>query len=191
LKAGGTVLLAAIAAGACSRPAPPDPAVREEIGRREAFAHALLVDAGAEALRVSSTDDIRFEEGFTVIHLQPFERHDGHAFRWMGKKGHIRLRTQGDAPMRLHFVGWVNENIVHTKTRAMIYIDAQYVEQTDLADDKGFFFKYLTVEPKWFHGREWIDLTLELSSVGYHWLEPPELQVVHIFDFGWKRADAP
>ena len=46
--------------------------VAREIADRERYAAAMLVDAGAlSALHVSSSSNVRFEEGFSLIQFDP------------------------------------------------------------------------------------------------------------------------
>jgi hypothetical protein len=191
-----------IALAACdARRGTVDPAVADEIARREAFADALLADAGANAGKIRSSEEVRFEDGFSPIQLEPYEKFDGHAYRWIGKRAHLRLRTKQE-PMELRVVGWVNLQVVHTRPNVKVYIEGMYRwrggwpredrPRPVVVDDKGFFVAEIPFLPGWAPpDKTWIDATIEVSSVGFHWLEPPELRVAHVFELEWKKKDPP
>jgi hypothetical protein len=183
-------LLGLLPLSACGRPRTDD--VGEEVARRERFARNLLVvDGGpAPALRVGSSTEVHFEEGFTPVQFDPVDDAKGHAFRWMGKRGHVRVHTQGNEPMHLRIAGWMNEKGLHMRPTAMAFIDGQGVGYPVPADENGIFVIDFTVEPSLFHGKRWVDLDIVPSSVAYHWADPPELKMVVVFDFVWRREKA-
>ena len=132
--------LATCAALGCSKKR-PDPEATSEIARREAYARALLVDGGAVAYRIGSNADVQFADGFSIVQFDPADDWRSHAFRWMGPKGHVRLRTQGNEPMRLKLGGWVNEKVIDTKPEIRLYIDGQPLspQAPSLVDQNQFF----------------------------------------------------
>jgi hypothetical protein len=183
------VLLCASFLLSCGGERKPSPEVVEEVDRREAYAHSLLRDAGAEALRMSSTEDIVFREGFSLIQLEPAEKFNGGAYRWMSGRGRIRLRVRDpNTPTRLRFAFWIVEQVVHTKVRVHFYVDGQYVGSTLFADEHGVLFSDTTIDPIYLRGREWVDLTLEPSSIGFHWMDVPEHRWVKLFNFEWGNS---
>jgi hypothetical protein len=170
-----------------------DPAIAEEVARREAFARKLLTTAdggNAPALRVTSSSDVHFEEGFSTIVFDPPDNAFNHAFRWMGKRGHVRLRPKPGRAMHLRVGGWMNEKFLHERGHMTAYIDGQSILPLPVpTDEKGIYVVDTIVEPGVFHGREWVDLEVVPSSVAFHWSDPPELKMIVVFDFVWKPAD--
>jgi hypothetical protein len=179
---------AVFALGACSRRG-SDAEVNEEIVRRERFARSILVvDGGpAPAFRVGSSTEVHFEEGFTPVQFDPMEDAHAHAFRWMGQRGHVRLRTHDNAPMHLRIAGWMNEKVLHLHPTVMAFIDGLKVADPVDTDEKGIFVIDAKVDPETFRGKPWVDLDIVPSSVAFHWSDPPELRIAVIFDFAWRR----
>ncbi|MBN9163148.1 MAG: hypothetical protein BGO98_36640 [Myxococcales bacterium 68-20] len=184
--------LATCAALGCSKKR-PDPEATSEIARREAYARALLVDGGAVAYRIGSNADVQFADGFSIVQFDPADDWRSHAFRWMGPKGHVRLRTQGNEPMRLKLGGWVNEKVIDTKPEIRLYIDGQPLspQAPSLVDQNQFFVFEVDVDPTLFHGQEWVNLDIVASAVAWHWSDAPELKVIVVFELGWERLNAP
>ena len=184
----GLFVLAGLAASGCETRKEEDPRVSEEIERREAYAKALLVDSGASAYKVGNTADVHFQDGFSIVQFDPPDDWRSHAFRWMGQRGQVRLRTRGDAPMRLKVGGWVNEKVIDTKPLIRLYIDGQpiFPKGPGVVDDNQFFIYEVDVDPTLFHGKEWVNLDIVSSAVAWHWSDPPELRVLVLFEFDWR-----
>lgn len=171
---------------ACSRPA-RDEKLEEEIRAREAYAKRLVEEADAGRMtKVMSRSDVIFEEGFSKVLYDPDEDFRAHAFRWMGKQGHVRLRNTKNRPMRLYVEGWVNKKVIQAHPVITAYVDGQYLETTN-----EIWFEHwkldVVVPPEMMRGREWLDLTLACNAVGFHWSDPPELRVIVVYDFKWEE----
>lgn len=169
---------------ACSR-SEPDAAVAEEIARRDAFRVAMLdaEDAG-RARSVSSRPDVMFEEDFTRVFFDPATSFRNHAYRWMGRRAHIRLKTQGDRPMRVRALGWLDRKILYTKPFVTFSIDGQFVYETPPTED-GHFWGEFIVKPELLR-TEWVDLVIAPSSIAFHWAAPPNLSVAVLYKFDWE-----
>jgi hypothetical protein len=182
-------IAAAVSLVACSKKA-PDPEVTAEIGRRNALRNALMTldDGGPRDLfRVGSKPDVHFEDGFGTVQFDPPDDYRNHAFRWMGIRGHVRLRTQGDTPMHVRIAGWLHEQVLHQHGSVWATIDGQTISRAVDTDDKGIWVIDERIDPAIFRGREWVDLEIIPSSVAFHWAEPPDLRVIVLFDFVWRR----
>jgi hypothetical protein len=175
-------LLGWLPLAACDSPADRD-RVLEERWRRNQFARDTLLasDAGRQ-LRVASGPTYMFEEGFSAVLTDPPDDYHAHAFRWMGKQGHVRLHRQ-DTLSILSVAGWVNEKVLRTKPVITAYLDGQVLGTTGSIEN-GHFRLELTV-PTQQMTREWMDLTLQCNTVAFHWSEPPELRVIVVYEFAW------
>ncbi len=178
-----------MATSACSK-GPPDPQITEEVARREAFSKAVLIDAGAlEASKVRATDEIQYIDGFSIVMFEPREDPKAHAFRYMGQKGHVRLKTHGNQTMRLKLVGWVDQKAIHVKPRVSLYFEGFPVEAifpTGKVDENQFYYLEADVDPKLFRGKEWVDLDIVWNAAAYHWIDPPELRVIVLSELSWE-----
>jgi hypothetical protein len=170
-----------------------DPRVTEEIKRREAYAFALLKDGGSEggsvpASKVGSNGDVEFVDGFSKVEFDPPDDWRSHAFRWMNQKGHVRLRTKEvNESMRLTVGGWFNKKVMDTKPDLKLYLDGQpiFPRVPERLDDNPFTIE-VDVDPTLFSGRDWVNLDLVVSTVGWHWLEYPDLHVMVILEVSWE-----
>jgi hypothetical protein len=162
--------------------------VRTEVLRREAYGRraALAGDAG-RILNVASTSNFIFEEGFSIIRHDPPDNYRNHAFRWMGKNGHVRLKGHDGAPMHLKVTGWVDERVIRARPVIEVSIDGRFIQRIGPIDG-GHFWLETVVQPEVLHGADWVDLDIMVSAVAFHWAEPPELQVVVIYGFEWDEA---
>jgi hypothetical protein len=173
--------------GGCSRSDGADPHAAE-IATREAFAKRALEDAHAgRALGVSSTSEIQFEEGFSILSYDPPDDFHNHAFRWMGQNAHIRLKSHGKRAMKLVVVGWTNEKVIRAKPVMNLFIDGQFIATTNEIRDGHYWIE--TVVPEWVFRRPWVDLIIRTNAVGFHWGDPPELKVALVYRFGWTEAN--
>ena len=170
----------------------PDQATLDEIKRRDEFTKNILRDGGGIAATwVGSNANVQFMEGFSLVEFDPADDWRKGARRWMGQKGHVRLRTEGGSPMYLKITGWVNEGVIKVKPTMSVYIDGQPVlprEPTGKVDDPGHFFYWETdVPPETFHGREWVNLDIVWNAVAFHWADPPELKVIILSELTWEK----
>lgn len=177
----------------CSNREKVDP-YADEVREREAFAKRLLSEADAgRAFGVSSRSDVQFEEGFGILSYEG-DKEDGHpsftnhAFRWMGQNAHVRLKSHGARPMKLVLVGWVHKKVVGTEPTIHLYLDGVYVGSSKKIDPGGHYWLE-TIVPEWAIRREWLDLVVRTTAVGYHWGDPPELKVLNVYRFEWTEAN--
>jgi hypothetical protein len=164
----------------------------DEIREREAFAKRLLDEADAgRALNVSSTSEIQFEEGFSILsyELDPNDGHASfrnHAFRWMGQNAHVRLKSHGPRPMKLFIQGWMHHKVVGTQPVIKLFIDGVYIKTSDPIPPHGHY-KIEAHVPEWAIRRPWVDLTIRTTAIGFHWGDPPELKVLNVYKFSWTE----
>jgi hypothetical protein len=179
--------LAALAAG-CSKGGPA-PEVEAEVARREAFAHALALDAGQEtAWGVSSRSDVRFEDGLSFVQYDPPDDFRGRAFRFMGQRATIRLAPRGDRPMRLLVYGWIDTKAIRTRPVVSAFIDGRLVATNGPVEPEGVWGIDTVIAPEILGGKRWVNLVLVLSSVAFHWDEPPVLKVAVLTGLEWEPA---
>lgn len=180
-----------VAVAACSNDKPVDPRIQAEIAARDAFAKKMLLaeDAG-RAFALSSTSDIQFDEGFSMISYFPPEDFRAHAVRWMGQHAHVRLRAHPGKSMKLHLKGWANSSVIRTKPFLSLFIDSEHIGSIGPVEDeytKGHFWFDLVIPPEKLK-REWVDLVIKANAVAFHWADPPTLQVLQIYNFEWSEA---
>lgn len=181
------VLLIAVFVLACSNKG-PSPEVQAEGEAREAFARATALDAGARgALLVASRPDVLFEEGFSIVSYDPPNDYRNPAFRWMGQRGHVRLRGHADRPMTLKLTGWLHEKVIRTKAVVTLYLDGQLLHEVG-AVENGHWWATVAVPPRMLHGSAWADLIIAVSAVSFHWSDPPALQVVVLSTLEWLET---
>ena len=176
------VLAPLLLLASCSKPYDDS----EEVKTREVFAKARMLEADAgRAWGLSSKSDAQFEQGFSQIQYDPPEDFRNHAFRWMGQNAHIRLKRHGSKPMRLLMVGWVNEHAMRTKPILTAYIDGVPIKALPPITDH--YWLEVVIPPEQLT-REWVDLNVRLSSVSWHWADPPNLLVALLYRFEWGEA---
>ena len=170
------VVLAASVFGcmACSRGEPPS--VLEENARRDAFGNRMLdvEDAGRSRL-VSSNPEVVFEQGFSQVLHDPPSSFRNHAFRWVGRSAHVRLKSHGDKPMRVLARGWFDEKALRTRAFMTFFLDGRVLGETLPVDEKGHYWGEFVVPRELLRDREWVDLTMVPSTIAFHWAEPPQL----------------
>lgn len=180
-------ILAALAVAACSKKPVPEE-IATEAALRDAFRSKVLreEDAGrAEA--VSSRPDVVFEDGFGKVLYDPPDNYRNVAIRWMGQNAHARLKSHGDKRMRLRIVGWVDDKHLLTWPYLTVFLDGMPVGAPLGPIDKGFYWFEAEVPPEMFRGQEWADLNVRLSTVAYHWYDPPDLGVALVSRFDWEE----
>lgn len=177
----------ALVAAACAKER--SPAVREEVARRDAYAHALAVDAGIESSwRVSSRTEILFQEGFSLIEHDPPGDFRNNGFRWMGPRGRIRVKSHGDRPMRLRLHGWAHEKEIKARPVISVYVDGRLVADTGAVPEDGLWGIDVVVPAELLRDRDWVDVSIRASAVAYHWAEPPDLRVIVLGGVFWEEA---
>jgi len=171
------------------------PALHDEEHRRETSMLELRAREGLQApLKIASSRDVRFEWGFSGIEYDPKDDYRSpRAFRWAGQRGALRVQRHGDKPMKLTIVGWVNARVLRTKPTVSAYLDGQYLSSmvVEEINDEGFggFQVGGTVQPDMFQHRDWAMVDLDLSSVAFHWSDPPTLKVAMVSSVEWQEAD--
>lgn len=178
----------ALALSACSSKTKPQ--VAAEAAKREAYAKAISLDAGSiNSWNVSSTNEILYQEGFSILSHDPPEDFRNPAFRWMGQNAHVRLRSHGNRPMLLHLIGWVHKKVTMTRPTVAAYIDGQLVLATDAVAPTGHFNKKEWIPAELLKDQEWVDLRITVSAVAFHWADPPDLRVVVLNELHWRETD--
>jgi hypothetical protein len=176
-------LFACLAVG-CSNPRSKDD-VHAEDERRAAFARkaALEGDAGS-ALLVASRPDVLFEEGFSIV---TFDLVRNAGFRWMGQRGHVRLKAHEGRPMLLKLTGWTNESVIRSKPIVAVYLNGQRILDTGPVE-MGHWGGEVVVPGEILQGSSWRDLIITVSAVAFHWADPPALQVVVLNSLEWTES---
>lgn len=147
-----------------------------------------VIDAGAvRALNVRSHGNVLFEDGFSIVSYDPPEDYRGHAFRWMGQRGHARVLSHGDKAMALRIVGWVNEKVIRAKPVVTVYLDGVRIWDTG-AVENGAWGVQTVVPGALLKEGAWHDLIIAVSAVSFHWGEPPDLRVVVVSGLDWSEA---
>lgn len=181
-----SILVLASLGLACEAPSPSAEVVRE-LGRREAFAEALAVDAGARrAWMLSSRSDVLFEEGLSALEYDPPFQFREHAMRWMGQRCHIRLKRHDGRSMRLFIYGWVDLKAVKTRPLISAQLDGRLLATVRVPED-GLWGMDLVVPPDALR-TTWGDLQITLGSVAFHWADPPGLKVALLNGLSWTEA---
>jgi hypothetical protein len=181
-------LALAALAGACSKDG-STPEVEAEIARREAFAHALALDAGENtAWGVSSRSDVRFGDGLSFVQYDPPHDFRGRAFRFMGQRATIRLAPRDDRPMRLFVYGWLDTKALRTRPVVSAFIDGRLVATIGPVEPEGHWMIDTVISSDVLGGKRWVNLVLVLSSVAFHWDEPPVLKVAVLTGLEWEPA---
>lgn len=182
------LLMACVVPAACS--SKPSPEVAAEIATRELVARGIAADAGSlSAWNVSSTNEILYDSGFSVLLHDPEGNFRAPAFRWMGQNAHVRLHTHGGKPMKLQLVGWVHEKVTMTRPVISAYIDGQLVLTTDNVPDHGHFNKSETIPAALVSGDRWVDLRITVNAVAFHWADAPDLRVIVLNELHWTEAE--
>lgn len=185
-RRGGWLLMVIVSPLGCSN-VDSRSRVAREMEVREAVGRAAAVDAGAgRSLLVASREDVRFEAGFSVVEYDPPDDFRNHAFRWMGQRGSVRLRGHRSAAMRLTVNGWLNEKVIRSKGVITSYLNGWRLATTG-AVENGHWFIATTVPVELTQKSEWLDLTMEVSAVAYHWSDVPALRVVVVTKLLWEE----
>lgn len=155
---------------------------------REAYARKLVEREKVQnSFRLASSYDVRFETGFSGIGYDPVEDMQAKAFRWIGQHSFVRLRPHGAKDMKLAIYGWIDVKTIHTKPAVTAYIDGQIIADMVVGDDGGFALVG-TAPGDLLAGKTWVVLEIDVSSVGWHWFDPPALMVANINYFDWSEA---
>ncbi len=177
--------LAALATG-CSRKESSGRA--EEAARRDALARALSSDAGSSsAWNVSCSDEVIYADGFTLIQHDGSEGFRGRAFRWMGQRGTVRLKSHGSRPMRLFMYGWANVKALQTTPTLTAYIDGRIVGTTTPPSDTGLWGIDAIVPSGYLEGHDWVELTVTSSTIAWPWVDVPYVTVIAFNSLSWTE----
>jgi len=171
---------------ACACKAPPD--THEEVQRRDAFARAVAFDAGARGIALANAPDLRYESGFSDVLYDEemlekcwpsqsdlqcarrwmFAGYRKTPFRWLGAHAFLRVRTHGTKPMRFVVHGFVDQAALHTTPYLSAYVDGSVLATVDVQPSDGSFLLDGVVGADRLAGREWVGVTLDLSTVAWH-----------------------
>jgi len=171
--------LAGLAAG-CGRQAP----ITDETRAREGYARDLAEREGLlDAWALTSRSDLQFDDGFAGVELvDPLARGawwddavracaSGRAqpVRWMGARGHLRVRGTGDHRLRLR--GWADVSALQTRPTISASFDGAELHAA-VVDDHGYFQIDATIPGGWLAGADWSDIYLVSSSVDNPFRDP-------------------
>jgi hypothetical protein len=157
----------------------------EEIGRRDEVGRAAALDAGAVGYHLAGSPDVRFDWGFSDIQYDPPGSFKNHPFRWF-TRGSLRLRSHGAKPMHLVLFGWVDQKTTRTKPVVSVFVKGTFFTSA-LPDKDGVFLVDTVIAPATLAGEDWVSLTLELSSVGFHYMDLPDLRVAVLNALTWAE----
>lgn len=156
-----------VSASACKAPA-PDP----EAAERFAFVERLAFQEDAGALwRLTSNDTIFFDEGWYPLEKPAGEEHPAEAWRWMGKRGVIRIRKRREA-QTVTLTGWVPLNLLGAPP-TLTYRWLGLIRYAEIAT-AGRFTREIVL-PGTDQAGEWGDLLLETSHAATDRNDPREL----------------
>jgi hypothetical protein len=175
----GLLALTAIALTACKREPDPEPAVRATFVAQQ----ALAADAGA-AWRMTSSDEVFFDEGWYPMEVTPREGVHGEAWRWMPKSGLLRLRTH-PTPMKLKFTGRAPVALLGAPPALTLRWNGNRVDW--FLAPWGEFTREVLITVAMQQGSVFGDFTIETSTTGYERGEPRELGVM-VTDVRWEAA---
>ncbi len=181
---GMVVLDLAAISGSDSTP-PKHYTADEERTARDTFLKSLAEREGTqEAYGLTSREDVRFEEGFSPLEFDPPGDVRKHAFRWVGQKAHVRLKSHGDKPSHLLIGGWSDQKNLMTHATLRVTING-HILASNVATTDGGIGADLTVDASTLEGREWSDLYLEVTTLYYDW-EPKNYRAILISKLTWE-----
>lgn len=179
------LVVAALGLLGCRSKGVPPPT--EDRVRHDAFARNMALDAGAiNSFDLSSSDDIHYEWGWSDIEYEPAGNFRGRPFRWFSPHSFVRLRSHGDKPMKIVFNGWVNREVIGMTPTVTISVDGILIASFLAGKDGAFGGMGIVREPL-LRDRDWVGLTVEVSSVTYHWAEAPVLKVALSGHLEWAE----
>lgn len=153
------VLLALLALPACKREPDPEAEVRARFVARQ----ALAADAGA-VWRLTSSEEIFFDDGWWPMETLPKDSIHGEAWRWMGRESLIRLRTHA-TPMKLTITGWVPFDLLGSVPLLTLRWKGKRIEA--FLAPAGHFTKEVTVTEAMQAGSTYADFTIETTTTGH------------------------
>lgn len=171
--------LALLALSSCKREPDPEAAVRARFVARQ----AADADAGA-AWRLTSSDEIFFDDGWAPMETEKVAGVHGDAWRWMARSSLTRLRTHA-VPMKLELTGWVPMHILGAPPLLTLRFRGKRVE-TFLAP-AGHFTKKVAVSTEMQAGSTFADFTIETSTVASERDDPRELGYA-LAEIRWEEA---
>lgn len=146
--------------GGCGRNVDPD-----TDRRREWLARRTEVEKAYLQAVLNGTDDIQFYDGWHNLEYDPKTRG---AWRWMGRRGIVRLRTRvGGArspeDMDLHVFGWVpHEHAPLRQLQMEFAINGQVLERFD--PPAASFEHVLRVPKELLEHSEWVDFVITVAN---------------------------
>lgn len=169
--------------GRRSKPRSDEELRREEFTKRHVEAESL-----GRAYALSSHWDLHLDEGLSVIMFDPPGDPRNKAIRWIGQLVRVRLRRHGDKPMKFEATGWANVEVLQTRPSVTLYVAHRMVHEGPVAENGGFWTGG-QIPAEWFGNDEWITAELVLSSVSFHWGEPPDLKVALLTSVGYREIE--
>jgi hypothetical protein len=177
----------------------------EEVRARERFIHDLAVrEELIDAWSLQSRATIQFEDGFArVEEIDPAvplpSWHEvphacvsmpGKFVRYMGPRGHIRVRADGPYAMHLVIRGRVDLGQLFTRPLVTASFDGLELHAA-LVDPAGYFTIEATIPRE--RIAEWSDVYVMLSSVHEPWRDPAgaagaKLTVARLEHVTWEPA---
>ena len=173
--------------------AEPEPAARER------FVHDLLVREGlGDTWAIMGRADVVFADGWSRVlppdpELVPRWRgfaatvpsRSARAVRWLGVRGHVRVRADAPRPHRLRVWGAVDRVALFTRPRLTVTFDGRELDSRLVAAD-GAFMVEAVIPGEQLEG--WSDVYLTLSSVSEPWREPERLRLARVEGVTWEPA---
>jgi hypothetical protein len=126
--------------------------------------------------------EVGFFDGVSEVEYDPPGDVRGNAFRYMGPRARLHLRSLEHKPMQLRVAGWVNVPVLQTKPTVEFYLDGVLLESVPV--ERGpFEFVRRVAGPRYQS-----QLEVRLSSVGFHDANPPSLMVAVLYLVDWSEA---
>lgn len=179
-------LLPLLGIAACSR-ADKDP-FADEVKQRDDFVRKLLIeDDAGDTLYTTATSDVQYGAGFGLLSSNPADEFNSKPFRWMGAMAHIRLKRHEHQKMKIVIAGWLHEKMLQTHPSLDVFIDGYGAGSSAAFDNVHYWYEFYP--PEWMFKRDWVDLTIRMNAVGFHWDAPPELRTIVLYRFEYKPVE--
>jgi hypothetical protein len=174
------MLALTVAAAGCGHETP----INDEVRTRDKFVRELAEREGAMgAWSLMSRAELQFEDGFAGTELVDpdrgftpwtevvprYESRPAIAVRWMGARGHLRVRADGDADRRLEIHGRVDIQGLFTHPIITASFDGLELHSAPV-DDNGYFLITATIPRARLSG--WSDIYVTVSSIHEPWRDP-------------------
>lgn len=159
-------VLAALATG-CKRDPDSEAAVRASF----VLEQSLAADAG-RAWRLTTNDEVFFDDGWNPMETTPGDGVHGEAWRWMGRTALLRLRTHAQ-PMKLEITGRVPLHLLGSVPMMTLRWRGNRVDS--FLAPAGTFTRAVIVTEVMQAGSTFADFSVETSSWGSERDDPREL----------------